>query len=289
MHGPVHLTRTVRFCVNPPGARSSGAGSNGFAGRPPMAGLGRYYELDLTCEGPPDPATGYLVNIKAIDDAARRTLIPRITDACEHRPEIEPANLLLEAIPEARDAFDHPLVAVSWRLSPWYRVDWRPDMGDRAVLVRQQFDLAAAHRLHVPGLGDEANRALFGKCNNPAGHGHNYRLEACVRVPVGDDGPSLTLGELERLVERDIIAPFDHTHLNEDTDAFRTGSGRNPSVENIAAEFFERLAPGVWAAAPGAVLESVTVWETDRTCCTYPAPSAGGLAGGSAGRRAPDA
>lgn len=140
------------------------------------------------------------------------------------------------------------------------------------ALLRQQFDFAAAHRLHVPTLSDEENRRIFGKCNNLRGHGHNYRVEPCVEVSVQQGGPpAISLAEFERLTVEHIIARFDHTHLNDDTAEFNTArGGMNPSVENIARVCFERLAPAIRAAAPGAKLRYVTVWETDKTSSTYP-------------------
>jgi hypothetical protein len=51
-----------------------------------------------------------------------------------------------------------------------------------AVIIRQKFDFAAAHRLHTPSLSEEENRRIFGKCNNPSGHGHNYQVEPAVEV-----------------------------------------------------------------------------------------------------------
>ncbi|MEM7622655.1 MAG: 6-carboxytetrahydropterin synthase, partial [Planctomycetota bacterium] len=99
-----------------------------------------------------------------------------------------------------------------------------------------------------------------------SGHGHNYQVEPAVRIT---PGAAFDLATLERLTGEAVIDPFDHTHLNEDTPDFNTQSGVNPSVENIAKVFFDRLAPKLTAA--GAELATITVWETDRTSATYPA------------------
>lgn len=291
MQHPLLLTlqRTVRFCINPQPAHTTQpagrpappdtgesilAGTNGFAGKPAMAGLGRYYELDLTARGTPDPHTGYLINIKDLDAAARLAFIPAVIHACHTRPTTDPAALLLERFePLARAVAASPhatLIAARFRLTPTFSVERTADMPAHAVVIRQRFDFAAAHRLHAPHLTDQQNRDTFGKCNNPAGHGHNYQLEPAVRVAVGAEGiPSLSLAALEQLVERHLIDPFDHTHLNLDTPDFNLATGLNPSVENIAAVFYQRLAPAVRNA--GAELLTMTVWETDRTSCTYPA------------------
>ncbi|MEM7623896.1 MAG: hypothetical protein AAF235_11925, partial [Planctomycetota bacterium] len=170
----ITLARTVRFCVNPPESRAGDhTGVNGYAGKPAMRGLGRYYELDITCRGEPDPGTGYLINIKDVDAAARGTIIPAIEQACDDRPGTDPAALLAELAPGLAEALAPvALVACRWKLTPTYSVETEmPDAA--AMLIRQRFDFAAAHRLHVPGMSDDDNRALFGKCNNPSGHGHN--------------------------------------------------------------------------------------------------------------------
>ena len=263
---PITLRRTLRFAVNPDG---STAGGNGFGGRPAMRGLGRHYELTIACRGEPDPETGYLLGIQDIDAAARRSVVPRIARACAEAPTTEPSALLPELARLLGAELPGLVTALRWNLTPTYSVEVAVPIDARSrVLVRQRFDFAAAHRLHCPGRSDEDNRRIFGKCNNPSGHGHNYQVEPAVAVPAEADAP---LERIESVVDRVVLDAFDHTHLNEDTDAFRTGSGVNPSVENIARVCFERLAPEVAAEIPGAELRGVTVWETDRTSATYPA------------------
>lgn len=139
------------------------------------------------------------------------------------------------------------------------------------VLLRQKFDFAAAHRLHVPGWTDEENRRAFGKCNNARGHGHNYQVEPCVAIRLDAPVPTFTLQHLEAITDAAVIQRFDHKHLNEDTSEFATIGGLNPSVENIAKIVFGILAPEIAKASPDAQLRSITVWETDRTCATFPA------------------
>jgi 6-pyruvoyltetrahydropterin/6-carboxytetrahydropterin synthase len=269
----VELTRTVRFSINDAAAPSGEPGCNSFAAVPPMSGLGRHYELVVRCRGRVDPATGYCINIKDIDRAVRSAAIPAIAAACERRPGEYPATVLQEALAalERERLGSVAIASVRWQLSPYYSIEMSPQ-APTVALLRQQFDFAAAHRLHVPTLSDEENRRIFGKCNNPRGHGHNYRVEPCVEVPMQQGGPpELSLAEFERLTVEHIIARFDHTHLNEDTVEFDIARGGvNPSVENIARVCFERLAPAIRAAAPRAKLRHVTVWETDKTSSTYP-------------------
>ncbi|GJM19058.1 MAG: hypothetical protein DHS20C14_12710 [Phycisphaeraceae bacterium] len=266
----VRLRRTVRFAINPDG---SAGGSNGDGGVPAISGLARAYELDVACIGVPNPESGYLVNIKAIDRAVRENALPVIARACRERPESDPAALLPELARAIQHGLDVAVASVRWKLTRTLSMETdMPATEPPRVLIRQRFDLACAHRLHNPALSDEANRALYGKCNNRNGHGHNYRVEPAVSIEVSPEGRGgLSVLELEEIVEREIVDPFDHTHLNEDTEEFATGSGLVPSVENIARVFYERLAPAIEGAGPGARLASITVWETDRTSCTYPA------------------
>lgn len=243
-----------------------------------MAGLGAFYELDVLCRGELDPATGYLMDIKAIDRAVREAAIPRIVLAVQTRPSADPGEVLAGVLPPLAEAVGPCFAGVRWRLSPYYSVQMlTSDPG--TVLMRQRFDFAAAHRLHMPTLSDEENRARFGKCNNATGHGHNYQVEPCVALTL-DAGTTpvaaFSLGMLERLTDEAIIQRFDHKHLNLDTVEFSSAGGLNPSVENIARVCYELLSKAIDRAIGGgtrgnASLRSVTVWETDRTCCTYPA------------------
>ncbi len=272
----VTLRRTVRFCVNPPGevraAAGEESGAPGFSGRPSMRGLGRFYEVEVQCRGDTDASTGYLLNIADVDRAVRTIVIPIVERECRERPATDPGVLMSEMTGALDRALRGRLRALRWRLTPYYSVEMATADTTRVVL-REQFDFAASHRLHVAGLSDEENRRLFGKCNNPLGHGHNYRVEPAVAVKVGPGRkPALSLQDLERLVGATIVDRFDHRNLNEDTPEFSTsGGGLNPSVENIAKVCYELLAPAVRKESGGeAELLSVTVWETDRTSSTYP-------------------
>jgi 6-pyruvoyltetrahydropterin/6-carboxytetrahydropterin synthase len=275
----VRLTRTVRFAINP---SESGSGSaptdpNGYAASPSMRGLGSHYELEVVCRGQIDPLTSYLIDIKDVDKAVRTKAIPVIQRARLAQPAADAQEVLAEIFTGMSSVLAGNLDSVRWRLSPYHSLEMTaspatPRSQSAAALLRQKFDFAAAHRLHLPNLSSEQNRALFGKCNNPTGHGHNYQFEPCVEVPSGRGIPTFTLQDLERLSQSTIIEPFDHKHLNTDTAEFDLSRGGvNPTVENIAKVFFELLSKAIAAAGTGATLRNITVWETDRTSATYPA------------------
>lgn len=271
----VLLSRTVRFAINEAGVHDTRA-ANAYAGNPTLQGLGRHYEVTVVYAGDVDARTGYLLDIKTIDGAVRRSVVPEIARACSQNPTQDPSRLLraiMVGLDRELSMNRGRVAAVTWRLTPTHTLTME-NTAMTTVLLRQRFDFAAAHRLHAPTLSDAENRELFGKCNNPSGHGHNYQVEPCVEVAVGGDRPVLRLSDLERLTDEHLIQPFDHKHLNVDTVEFDPSRGGViPSVENIARVFFDRLAPVLAAAGPrGSVrLRSLTVWETDRTSCTYPA------------------
>lgn len=266
----LRLSRTVRFAINPDQAVGPVArGPNGYAGVPAMSGLGRHYELDVACRGDADPRTGYFINIKDIDAAVRSTAIPAISLACLTDARADPVAVMRSFLPGLDGALRGAVISVRWRLSPYYSLEMATT-DTHSVLLRQRFEFAAAHRLHTPEMSDEENRRVFGKCNSPSGHGHNYIVEPCVATPLNKDGRTrLNLAALEQAVNEAVIEKLDHKHLNTDVPQFDAARGGvNPSVENIAKVCFDLLTRPVSAA--GGELRSVTVWETEKTSCTYP-------------------
>src|SRR5438105_11060071 len=105
--------------------------------------------------------------------------------------------------------------------------------------LTRRYALAASHRLHSPQLDEAENQRIYGKCNNPYGHGHNYVVEVAVSGPVDPaTGMIANLSDLDSFVEREVIEPFDHTYLNEEISEFRE---RVATTENICIEIFNRL------------------------------------------------
>jgi 6-pyruvoyltetrahydropterin/6-carboxytetrahydropterin synthase len=135
------------------------------------------------------------------------------------------------------------------------------------VHLGRRYTFCASHRLHSPALSEAENKALYGKCNNPFGHGHNYEVEVTVRGQVDPvTGRAVDLAALDSLVETQILAPFRFRNLNEEVPAFRSDV---PTTENLASEVLRRL-QSAWTAEFGggeAHLEKVRIWETDRNIC----------------------
>jgi 6-pyruvoyltetrahydropterin/6-carboxytetrahydropterin synthase len=129
--------------------------------------------------------------------------------------------------------------------------------------VTRRYHFAASHRLHSWQLSDEENRRLYGKCNNPFGHGHNYVVEVSARGPLDAHGRAVDLAILDDLVAREVLQPFDHRNLNTEAPAFERDV---PTSENLAHEICRRL-KRQWGAAFGGVwpeLLKVRIEETAR-------------------------
>jgi 6-pyruvoyltetrahydropterin/6-carboxytetrahydropterin synthase len=128
------------------------------------------------------------------------------------------------------------------------------------VTMTRLYIFSAAHRLYNPQLSDEENRAIYGKCANPYGHGHDYRLEITVRgVPDPITGMVMNLTELDTLVQAEVLRHLDHKHLNEETPPF---DHIPPTSENLVAFIVGRLTPHLQGNAR---LYRVRLWETPRS------------------------
>jgi len=134
--------------------------------------------------------------------------------------------------------------------------------------LSRRYRFSASHRLHSAQLGEEENWRVYGKCNNPFGHGHNYVVEVAVSGPV-DEGTGMiaNLSDLDAFVESEVIEPFDHKYLNEEIDEFRE---KVPTTENICIEIFNRL-----RRFPRARLVRVRVEETGLNSFEYAGEPAG--------------
>lgn len=130
------------------------------------------------------------------------------------------------------------------------------------ISLTRRYKFAASHRLHSPQLNEEANQRMYGKCNNPYGHGHNYSLEVTVTGPVdASTGMIANLGELDPFVQREVIEAFDYKYLNEDVAEFRS---LVPTTENVCREIYRRL-----KSFPAARLERVRIEETSKNSFEY--------------------
>jgi len=130
------------------------------------------------------------------------------------------------------------------------------------VTVKLYFE--AAHRLHNPAQPEDWNCRIFGKCNNPHGHGHNYVLEVSVDGEVDPaTGYLIDMKVLKDVVRGTVVDEVDHRNLSIEVPWL---TGINTTAENLARVFFERIAP---ALPRGVRLAAVTVHETERNSASY--------------------
>lgn len=130
----------------------------------------------------------------------------------------------------------------------------------RAHLTRR-YRLSASHRLHVDALTAEENRATFGKCNNPYGHGHNYTVQVTFSGPVDPvTGMVTNLADLDAFAAHNFLQEFDHANLNT-LECFRD---EVPSTENLCIEVWR-----IFAGYPHANLERVRIEETNNNSFDY--------------------
>ena len=128
------------------------------------------------------------------------------------------------------------------------------------LTITRLFQFCAGHRLYLPHWDDARNKAVFGLCSNPAGHGHNYTLEVSVSGPLDPEtGMVMNLRELKEVVTAQVIADVDHKNLNTDVPWLR---GFVPTTEVFAEKIWERLAAVLGAAAPHVTLEEIVLHET---------------------------
>jgi 6-pyruvoyltetrahydropterin/6-carboxytetrahydropterin synthase len=131
------------------------------------------------------------------------------------------------------------------------------------VTVTRRMRFNAAHRVHNAALSDAENAALFGKCNNPNWHGHNYELEVSVTGEIDDrSGYVIDLSVLRALVDREVVDKLDHRNLNLDVDFLH---GINPTSENIVVACWRVLEPAI---RPGR-LTRLRLWETENNYVEY--------------------
>jgi len=129
--------------------------------------------------------------------------------------------------------------------------------------VTRRVHFSAGHRLHNPEFDEERNRATYGLCNNPNGHGHNYDLEVTVSGEIDPDtGFVMDLKRLKELLGEQVLSDLDHANLNVDVDWL---AGVIPTTENLAVAIWHRLTGRLGDVQ----LECVRIWETERNMVEY--------------------
>lgn len=263
----MHKTaRQVRFSVNPFLPQDS-KGHNSFASKPAGEGLSIFFELTVELAGEVERATGFVVNVTDIDKKVREFVVPIFAERIredfrqsKHIGLFEITELLRSAWGQLADKFGTTRISkLSLKLNPFRKVI--VDSKDLEMLYfSEKFEFAASHKLWNDDFSQEHNFEVFGKCANPAGHGHNYVVEVTIKRAAGSN--SFCIGDFERIVDDELIKVLDHKNLNADIAEF---GKTNPTAENIAAFTWDKLV----GKFGDAILHCITVWETDRMYCSY--------------------
>jgi len=210
---------------------------------------GHNYVLDVTVAGRIDPRTAMVVNIKTVDDILREVVVSEfdgksINDEIEHfhscSSSLENLMLYIASLLEGGVLpVEANLTGLRLEETEGLYGEYFEEDGTWIMTLTRKYEFAAAHRLNVPGLTRAQNEELFGKCNSPAGHGHNYVVEVTVEgEPDPVTGMMVDLAKLDETVDELVVERYDHKHLNVDLDEFKD---RTPTSEVIALEIFNRL------------------------------------------------
>jgi 6-pyruvoyltetrahydropterin/6-carboxytetrahydropterin synthase len=256
------LSRQVRFSVNPFLSQQM-EGYNSFASKPTGQGLSFFLELVVELAGDIEPKTGFIVNVTDIDRIVRQFAVPVFIEQITRGKYIgffTLAELLGAAWVKLKEQFSPArLNKLSLKLSPFRTIAIKAEVFDM-VYFSEKFEFAATHKLWNTQFSEQKNMEIFGKCANPTGHGHNYTIEVTVKMPPGRD--DFNVCDFEQVVDRELIKIVDHKNLNLDVEYFKN---HNPTVENITSFAWQRLSGKM---SPG-LLYCITIWETDKTSCSY--------------------
>jgi 6-pyruvoyltetrahydropterin/6-carboxytetrahydropterin synthase len=243
------------------------SGFNSYASEPPGEGLSVFFELGVELAGEVEPTTGFVVNVIDIDKSVRELVVPifakRVREdysSGKHISILGLVQLLSTARHQLADKFTAAKIGkLTLKLNPFRRI--AIDSKDtEMVYFSEKFEFAATHKLWNDDFSEAQNLEVFGKCANPAGHGHNYLVEVTVKTPA--DRNDFRIADFERIVDSELMKLIDHRNLNVEVEEF---SKTNPTIENIAVFAWKKLA-GKFGQA---TLHCITIWETDKTYCSY--------------------
>lgn len=229
-------------------------------------GHGHNYVLEATVAGAVDPATGMVINVTDL-----KQIVGAVLTGFDHKHLNEDTPYFRERIPTTEN-----IVQVLWELiAPGLPADVRlhrlrlyetPTIfadyyGGETASFSRSYSFSAAHRLDSPQLSAPDNLALYGKCNNPKGHGHDYRFEVTISGPVErESGMVMNLVDVDAAVQP-VIDDLDHTHLDRQHAFFR----EYPSTaENVVLYLWQRLERTL-----GAKLRWIKLWETPNNVFEY--------------------
>ena len=263
------LTRNVRFSINP-FLPEQDQGFNAFASCPTGRGFALFFELAVELYGPIDEHTGFVLNVTEIDTQVRARAVPLFVEhiqACYGNARHVSLTSLVDVLRAAKTALAHRFApasvnALGLELNRYKKIRIHAE-DCTMVFYSEKFEFAATHKLWNNSLSEEQNYRTFGKCASPSGHGHNYLVEISVKT---SGAQALDVVDLEKIVSEKLISVLDHKNLNVDVAHFAQVI---PTMENIAEFAWSKLAGDFDRVQ----LHCITVWESDRTSCSYFGPA----------------
>jgi 6-pyruvoyltetrahydropterin/6-carboxytetrahydropterin synthase len=232
-------------------------------------GHGHDYTLEIMVKGKIDRKSGIVVNITDIDKVVKSFVQKELDGKFLNKEN----PYFKEKIPTTENIVTYLWESLVGRFDNCklhkirlYENDFLYSEKEENSMVRltRKYHFCAAHRLHSEQLSDEENISIFGKCNNPYGHGHNYYLEVTVSgKPDPITGMVTNIADVDRIVDQEVIQKFDHKHLNLDTEEFKH---LNPTSENVAIVIWDLLSPKL----PN--LYKIGLYETEKNYFEYYGP-----------------
>jgi 6-pyruvoyltetrahydropterin/6-carboxytetrahydropterin synthase len=229
-------------------------------------GHGHNYALEVTITGTLDARTGMVMNMTEL-----KAIVNEVLAEFDHRHLNEDTPYFRELVPTTEN-----IVRVLWRLiaaqlpvaARLVRLKlnemddlWAEYDGSDEATFTRSYVFSAAHRLHSPALSDAENLAIYDKCNNPNGHGHNYRVEVTVGGPVdAQSGMVVDMVTMDRRV-RDLLNTLDHRHLDREIAYF---ADKPSTAENIVVFLWEELVPRFEGQ-----LKHIKLYETRKNVFEY--------------------
>ena len=265
------LSRQIRFTIDP-FTNSPETGSNSYCAKPTANGLAFYFSLWVELAGNANTDTGFVVNVADIDKIVRDKAIGLFSKFVKNHSNgsFEQIGQLLSRVWETvGDEFlPAKIDSLTVELTPARKLAIKERDG-KMLYFSEKFEFAASHTLWNEKFSEEENFKTFGKCANKCGHGHNYIVEVTIKKSQQSLAPTpvvgvqnINAGDFERIVDKHFISVVDHKNLNADVKHFKK---INPTVENIAEFAFKELADKFGPLE----LDCVTVWENDRTFCSF--------------------
>ena len=256
----------MRFSVNPFLPEQS-EGANSFASMPCGEGLSIFFELSVELDSKVDPDTGFIVNVVEIDHKVRKYAVPVFVSkvkekfcSAKHIDFFSIIEILFSAKERLENKFGNASIKkLCLKLNPFRKITITSEDSDM-VFFSEKFEFAATHKLWNSNFTEEQNLKVFGKCANPTGHGHNYVIEVTIKIPLSEK--EFAIGDFEKIIDNELISLIDHKNLNLDIGHFKKIT---PTIENIAVFAWDKLT----GKFPKQLLHCVTVWETDKTSCSY--------------------